>query len=302
METQDERKGEFNIGRFAELNCISANTLRLYHEKGLLVPARVDDETGYRYYTLDQCSTLDIIQELQSLGVSLEEIRVLLEQKDLPQLQRLLASHLNKLEKQMLSLSIARQNARQLLESYQILQNHPICDQVIIERAHERSLIMFDVLNPNDRELTSEGPQSIYEWELTIRYTKRQMIETGIPLSLFNGLGCHIDRENLIKRDFIFSKSFLVLEDPMIAAAFGNATMPAGYYLTPYKSHYLDAAGNNEEFNGLNQLLDYADANNLTIAGDYYGEIVAETPAFLYHGRDGLVKLQVPITQFDYQL
>lgn len=52
-------------GKFAELNCITKKTLRLYHGMGLLKPHRVDEETGYRFYSYDQCSTIDMIQQLQ---------------------------------------------------------------------------------------------------------------------------------------------------------------------------------------------------------------------------------------------
>ena len=62
------------VGAMAQLNCVSARTLRIYDEKGLLVPACRDDETGYRYYTLAQCETLDTIQLLQRLGFTLDEI------------------------------------------------------------------------------------------------------------------------------------------------------------------------------------------------------------------------------------
>ena len=46
---------------------------------------------------------------------------------------------------------------------------------------------------------------------------------------------------------------------------------------------------------GLNLLLDYAEERGLTVAGDYYGEIIAETPAFHYEGREMLYKLEVPV-------
>ena len=46
-----------SIGEFSRLSRLSPKALRLYDELGLLVPARVDAETGYRWYAdtqLDQ--------------------------------------------------------------------------------------------------------------------------------------------------------------------------------------------------------------------------------------------------------
>ena len=41
----------FSIGEFARLGTVSVRTLRHYDEIGLLRPARVDPETGYRGYS-----------------------------------------------------------------------------------------------------------------------------------------------------------------------------------------------------------------------------------------------------------
>lgn len=49
------------IGQMAERNCVTKKTLRLYHEKGLLVPEHVDEENGRRYYTSGQSYQLDLI-------------------------------------------------------------------------------------------------------------------------------------------------------------------------------------------------------------------------------------------------
>jgi hypothetical protein len=49
----------FSIGEFARLGGVSVRTLRHYDEIGLLRPATVDPDTGYRGYAAGQlgCST-----------------------------------------------------------------------------------------------------------------------------------------------------------------------------------------------------------------------------------------------------
>lgn len=54
--------------------------LRHYDELGLLQPNRVDPATGYRSYTVGQLDSLHRILALRDLGVSLEQIRVLLDE------------------------------------------------------------------------------------------------------------------------------------------------------------------------------------------------------------------------------
>ncbi len=68
-------KGLLPIGRFSQVTRLSPKALRLYDEQGLLRPALVDRESGYRYYALAQAVEAERIRLLRSLEVPLEEIR-----------------------------------------------------------------------------------------------------------------------------------------------------------------------------------------------------------------------------------
>ncbi|WP_043626378.1 MerR family transcriptional regulator [Nonomuraea candida] len=59
------------IGQFARLGRLSVKQLRHYDELGLLRPAYVDAETGYRYYRASQARTALSIGLLRSLDVPL---------------------------------------------------------------------------------------------------------------------------------------------------------------------------------------------------------------------------------------
>lgn len=64
----------YKIGEFAGIFGLSIKTLRVYDRIGLLKPAHIDKDTGYRYYTPDQIQVLNVIIELKSIGFSLREI------------------------------------------------------------------------------------------------------------------------------------------------------------------------------------------------------------------------------------
>jgi DNA-binding transcriptional MerR regulator len=64
-----------SIGRFARRAGLSIGALRHYAEIGLLVPARVDPATGYRYYTEDQLEPARRIAVLRDLDVPLGLVR-----------------------------------------------------------------------------------------------------------------------------------------------------------------------------------------------------------------------------------
>jgi DNA-binding transcriptional MerR regulator/effector-binding domain-containing protein len=72
----------FRIGEFAQIAQVSGRQLRFYDQLGLLPPAYIDHQTGYRYYTIRQLPRLNSILALKELGLSLEQIGPLLE-KDL---------------------------------------------------------------------------------------------------------------------------------------------------------------------------------------------------------------------------
>ena len=66
------------IGRFARAVRLSVKALRHYDEEGLLVPALVDRQTGYRYYARDQARDAVMIAMLRSLDLPLASIRAAL--------------------------------------------------------------------------------------------------------------------------------------------------------------------------------------------------------------------------------
>lgn len=68
----------FKIGDFSRLSRISVKALRYYDEIGLLKPVKVDQFTGYRYYSADQLPQLNYILALKNMGLSLEEIATMI--------------------------------------------------------------------------------------------------------------------------------------------------------------------------------------------------------------------------------
>ncbi|MEM7029118.1 MAG: MerR family transcriptional regulator [Chloroflexota bacterium] len=68
----------FRIGDFAKLAQISTHRLRNYDKQGLLPPAHIDQQTGYRYYSAEQLGRLNRIIALRGLGLSLEGIKAAL--------------------------------------------------------------------------------------------------------------------------------------------------------------------------------------------------------------------------------
>ena len=67
----------YKIGMFAQMNHITIKTLRFYEEQGLLLPAHVDGENGYRYYTMNQMADIQRITALKQAGFTLDDIKLI---------------------------------------------------------------------------------------------------------------------------------------------------------------------------------------------------------------------------------
>jgi DNA-binding transcriptional MerR regulator len=67
-----------SIGEFARLARLSAKALRLYDELGLLLPAKVDPDSGYRWYGAGQLDNARLVASLRQIGMPLAQIQLIL--------------------------------------------------------------------------------------------------------------------------------------------------------------------------------------------------------------------------------
>ncbi|HKJ38273.1 MAG TPA: helix-turn-helix domain-containing protein [Anaerolineales bacterium] len=71
------------IGEFSRLSQVTIKTLHHYDELGLIKPTHIDPITNYRFYTVEQLPRIHRIMALKEMGLSLEQIGLMLE-KELP--------------------------------------------------------------------------------------------------------------------------------------------------------------------------------------------------------------------------
>ncbi len=63
-----------SIGQLARICNITPKTLRYYDKVGLLKPAKINSENGYRFYYKSHITRVLAIKQLQDIGISLEQI------------------------------------------------------------------------------------------------------------------------------------------------------------------------------------------------------------------------------------
>lgn len=88
----------YTIGEFSMLSSISKKTLRYYDEIGLLNPAELNSENGYRLYSKEQLKRSNTILHYKMLGFSLKEIKTVLEHNMNNMVLEILENKLNDIE------------------------------------------------------------------------------------------------------------------------------------------------------------------------------------------------------------
>jgi DNA-binding transcriptional MerR regulator len=90
-----------SIGAFSRLTHLSVKTLRYYHETGLLEPAVVDPDSGYRYYRPGQAHSAHLVRRFRDLGLPVADVKAVLAAPDLAARNAILAGHLDRMREQL---------------------------------------------------------------------------------------------------------------------------------------------------------------------------------------------------------
>jgi DNA-binding transcriptional MerR regulator len=126
---------EISIGEFARRSRLSLKALRLYDELGVLVPARVDQGSGYRYYDTAQLDQARLVVMLRQLQLPLAAVKELLACDPADAAKRI-AKHWRDAE--------AAHDARRELADYLVSRlsgKRPVMYEVATREMPERSLL-----------------------------------------------------------------------------------------------------------------------------------------------------------------
>jgi DNA-binding transcriptional MerR regulator len=110
---------QLTIGAFARLTHLSVKTLRYYHEVGLLEPAVVDPDSGYRYYRPGQAHSAQLVRRFRDLGLPVADVKAVLATSDLSARDAILAGHLDRMREQLRQTEAAVDSLRRMLEGGQ---------------------------------------------------------------------------------------------------------------------------------------------------------------------------------------
>ena len=134
----------YRIGEFSELSKTTIKTLRYYEKERLLIPAYVDEETGYRFYETSQLPELAKIISLRQIGLSINNIKSILNGSELEQIL--------KLRKQELETEISLSSS-QLLQINNLLEGKSMEHEVIIKELQSYTIYYKEGVVKNFSEI-----------------------------------------------------------------------------------------------------------------------------------------------------
>lgn len=269
------------IGQMAELNHVSEQALRLYDRDGLLKPQYTDAVTGYRYYHITQSAKLDLIQNMKVYGMTLRQIREVLDNNDAAALQRLLTEQAGRVSERIEQLVRSRSAIMRTIENYKRYEAMPKSGDVFLEFIPERQIYRYTCdVNYFDQDETG--------YEYMLRQLKKHLVVNNMPLSYFSNIGTIIRREHLLSGDLYSNEVFLFVDDDTQSA--DTERIPAAAYACLCSDEF------SREEENVRRLVDHVTQRGWEIAGDYVCEVIVDFPVLDMERRRMFYKTQIPVT------
>lgn len=273
------KKSLLKIGEMAALNHVSTQTLRLYAKEKLLEPEYLDPETGYRYYTLEQCAKLDLIRALKSCRLSLQQIGEIFSLSSQELLLQALEEQTGVLSDEIYNLSVSRNNLSRVQKNLQILNTLPPFGQIFYEVVPERKIDVqrtdFDFF-----ELGHEG------YEKMLRHMQNYLHENQLPPSYFINVGTIMEKECFVRGTYSSNSAFIFVDDlypdkDSVRILPQNTCMSIASDNIALESTYAK------------QLFEEMKRNGMTPCGDYLCEVLTQFP--VHQAKQLIYKIQVPV-------
>lgn len=271
---------QLTIGRMANLNNISEQTLRLYDKMGLLKPKTIA-KNNYRYYDIKQCAQLDLIQYMKSLGMTLNEIKDHLSKNDIDFIKNILKERNIQIQEEIRNLKYMSKAIEGTLDSIEIFESVPPDGTITLEFIRKRYMYSIDsTINIYD--------YGIDMYEKVLRDLKTKLISDNLPQIYFCNAGSILRLDNLLKETFYSTEVFVFIDKLNI-----NNTLikevPAHMYLSIYCNKF-----ENEVYYA-KKLLKEVYSRGYIPCGDYLCENITDIPFTNEKEREMYLRLQIPI-------
>lgn len=230
----------YTTGEFAKLTGVKKQTLLWYDKIGLFTPQVIKDN-GYRYYSLSQFDLFMVIRSLSTIGLSLDEIKTVIEHRTSDEIDVFVKKQINKIDQQMLELAELKKSLDQWSNRIEMIPNLDVDKIQVVIRDTEELLI-----SQNFRDLTVKERSLEIVKLANYRYESKEFGDC---------IGGIVSRQNFDNRQTEYDYYFTVTDRHV-----GNFSKPAGPYLVAYhRGNYT------ETYFAYERMQRFADENGLVL-------------------------------------
>lgn len=272
---------KLTIGQMAKINHTTISTLRLYERLGLLVPATINPENGYRYYDMEQSAVFHTIQTCTLLGLSLKEIQSLNDANSFSLCERLYHEKLEQVKAQIQQLSLQRHMLYKALDNLERYLNLPPKGTMTLQFLHSEYIYSL----PADRDYFHEDFAS-YLYGTSLLYDKLEAIHIPARYQFFTGFT--MDQADFENRQYRVSRleayvDELYAERPQIIKRKGRLC------LCTYVDDFANLAS------ALDDMADHCRKNGLRVDGNPTCRLLGNVARDNFKVPRPFLRLQIPV-------
>lgn len=240
----------FTIGEISKLFNVPIKTLRYYADIGLLKPAYVNEETNYRYYSIDQFIVIDIIKNSKLMDISLQELKKNIDSNSsIDDTLSIIDNQINIFDSKIDNLVKIKKSMEKLKSNITdaLIESH---NEVFVAFNKERRYISYDYISTN-----------IEEQEVNLRKAIIDVESKQREVYSIYGLGSFY--KEYMTEGKIINKDIRYYIDEENDSSYYH-TLPEGYYVTIM---FDDNSYNKVKY--YEKLMNYIKVNNINVVGDF---------------------------------
>ncbi len=269
-----EEKIYFTTGEFAKLCNVSKHTLFFYDKIGLFSPEKIENN-GYRYYSILQFDIFMIITELRNLGMSLNNIKIYMENRSPNKILNIFENQIQYLQEKIYHL----QSFKNSLEyRNNLISNIPKTDYVKIEYIDNDNYIFFIPIETSSIE------------DIVFNYS--HMLKKCISLGIYqnNSYGSTRSIKAIKNNDFNSLENLFVTVFSDRPKDYLKIRKSGKYIVKYHYGSYYNIKKSYEE------ILKYIENNKINTEDIIYEEFIIDSTASLKED-DYVIKIMIPIIE-----
>lgn len=274
----------YSIGQAARIGNISIQTLRFYDKIGLVVPSKIEESSGYRYYSNADLLYLKVVQDMKAMNLSLKDIGYALKSDNLDGLLAKLEAKREETSAQIRRLEQVGQSIERRMSRIQFLQTlgNGLKDlDILVELKHYPDR---RVLSDRRRAVLGMESSTAVFTELIFKAESSGWGGVRNMLTIFHDNIMTFDRSDV-------DLEFCIMADGAAEESPSSRTIPAGSYITALYCGIPNAESCKRIYG---KLLEWIESNEYEESGPGIEQYLVDATR-MTNPEDFIVELQVPV-------